>query len=160
MKKSAFAAFLLLSLCGAARAQMAPPAVDASTAPVRPRTIEDIYQGGRYRDPFIPLTGASAMTTVSKEFVLEDFSIHELQLKGIMRDGAGAYALLIDQTTRAGFILRDGRLYDYKNKRIPGVTGRIDLPQKSVVLVTVDKDVQTLRLGEDEDEDKKDPEEG
>jgi hypothetical protein len=133
--------------------------VDGSSDTVRPKSIEDIYTGGKLRDPFVALGGAGGAPSSSvTDFDMADFSIHELELKGIMRDKNGAFAMLIDESTRTGFILRRGRVYTYKNERVPGVTGRINLAQKTVVLITVDKDVQTLRLGEDEEEGEDDEE--
>ncbi|MBI2361757.1 MAG: hypothetical protein HYV15_00005, partial [Elusimicrobia bacterium] len=78
----------------------------------------------------------------------ENFSIHSLELKGLMRDKKGHTALLFDAATATAFVLRGGRVYDPKKKPIPGVTGTIKMEQKTVTLMTADKDVQTLRLGE------------
>jgi hypothetical protein len=61
-------------------------------------------------------------------------------------------ALLVDMNSRFPFILRGGRLYDMRKKPVKGVTGVIKPAQKTVTLTTADKDVQTLRLGEDADE--------
>ena len=89
------------------------------------------------------------MTAEAKEFTLEDFSIQNLELRGIMKDRQGSFAVLLDIDSRTGFILRNGKLYDYKKKHIPGVKGQISLPQKSVTLTTEDKDTRTFRLGEE-----------
>ncbi len=145
---SILAAFLLPAAVFAA-----PAGVDRSTGPARPRTVEDIYQGAKYRDPFRKVTAAASRSAASKaEFEIQDFSIHEVELKGIMKDGKGSFAVIVDIATGASLVLRKGRVYTFRNKRIPGVTGRINVAQKTVVLLTADKDVQTLRLGEDDDE--------
>ena len=134
------------------------PEVSESTGGVRALGVDDVYGGAKLRDPFTKLTGGgvvaptSAAADAPKEFDPEEFSIHQLELKGIMRDKAGLTALLTDMNTHFTFILRGGRLYDMKKKAVPGVTGVIQLAQKSVTLTTADKDVQTLRLGEDADE--------
>ncbi|OIO05303.1 MAG: hypothetical protein AUJ52_13920 [Elusimicrobia bacterium CG1_02_63_36] len=116
-------------------------------------TIDDLYKGGRFRDPFRKVTaGETNVSREDKEFSMETFSIHSLKLKGVMREKGGAYAILIDEETATGFILKQKRLYTYKNEKIPGVTGKINIEQKTVTLITDDKDVQTLRLGEEETE--------
>ncbi|MEK9145958.1 MAG: hypothetical protein AAB339_10140, partial [Elusimicrobiota bacterium] len=79
----------------------------------------------------------------------QEFSIHLLNLKGILKDRRGSYAILTD-TLGGSFLLKDGKLFDYKNKPLPGVTGAIQPKQKSVTLMTPDKDVQVLRIGEEE----------
>ena len=55
---------------------------------------------------------------------------------------------------------RDLLVLKRKNEKIPGVSGRINVAQKSVTLITDEKDVQTLRLGEDEEDSDEDPEGG
>lgn len=144
---------ILAALLFPTAALAAPAGVDRSTGPARPRTVEDIYQGAKYRDPFRAVTAAASRSAASKAgFRIEDFSIHEVELKGIMKDSKGSSAILVDIATGASLVLRKGRVYTFKDKRIPGVTGRINVAQKTVILLTADKDVQTLRLGGDEDE--------
>ncbi|TPW21033.1 MAG: hypothetical protein FD126_1095 [Elusimicrobia bacterium] len=133
------------------------PEVAESTGGVKILGVDDVYGGTKLRDPFMKLSGggvvaAAAVAAPPKEFDPEEFSIHQLELKGIMRDKAGMMALLSDMNTHFTFILRGGRLYDMRKKAVPGVTGVIQLVQKTVTLTTADKDVQTLRLGEDADE--------
>lgn len=133
-------------------APAAPAGMAASTAPAQP-TVQDIYGGDAYRDPFMKLgaAGAQAVAAPVAEFKVEDFSIHTLELKGIMRDRGGPIAVLVDTSTHASFTLRGGRLYGPKKKTIPGVTGTVRPDRKTVTLMTADKDVQTLRLGENAD---------
>lgn len=130
------------------------PEVDASTGGVRALGVDDIYGGAKLRDPFMKLAGAGAAAAAAppKDYDPEEFSIHQLELKGIMRDKAGMTALLVDLSSRFPFILRGGRLYDMRKKPVKGVTGVIKPAQKTVTLSTADKDVQILRLGEDADE--------
>ena len=47
-------------------------------------------------------------------------------------------------------MLRAGKFYNDRNKLVPGISGRIRLKQKTVELVTAEKDVQVFRLGEEE----------
>ena len=69
----------------------------------------------------------------------------------------GPYALFASESGGT-YMLRAGRLYNDRNKPIPGITGRIKLKQKTVELITAEKDVQVFRLGEDEkDKDKEKP---
>lgn len=139
-----------------ATATTAAAGVKSSTA-APSVTPADLYGGGKLRDPFAPLLGAggvgAAMQVVAPAaFNMEEFSIHGLDLKGIMKDPKGSFAVLVETKSGTGFILRDGRLYDYKGKPVAGVTGVIRPRQKSVMLQTPDRDVQWLRLGEKEDE--------
>ena len=141
----------LLTLAGTAGAAApAPAAVAVSTAAAKPLTVDDIYGGGKFRDPFMKLAGAgvAAAPVAAKDYDPEAFSIHSLELKGLMKDKKGFVALLFDASTSTAFVLKGGRVYDPKKKPIPGITGTIKMEQKTVTLMTADKDVQTLRLGE------------
>jgi len=164
-------AFVFFLIAGASNvcAADAIDAVDqivADSTSTPKRTIEDLYRGDRYRDPFAKLSlGESSVAREEKEFSLETFSIHALKLKGILKEKGATYAILVEEESGMGFMLRKRRLYTYKNEVIPGVSGRINVVQKSVTLLTDEKDVQTLRLGEEEedeeegeDEDQKDEE--
>ncbi|MBI3300027.1 MAG: hypothetical protein HYZ75_17820 [Elusimicrobia bacterium] len=144
---------LLLALCAASAAAnppAAPAAAPAVAASTKSLSVEEIYGAARLRDPFMKLMGAGivAPTKAIKEYDPEEFSIHTLELKGVLRDKSGPMALLIDPGTNMSFILRGGKLFDGKRKPVPGVTGSVKIGQKTVTLMTADKDVQTLRLGE------------
>ncbi|MFA6092446.1 MAG: hypothetical protein WCU88_07330 [Elusimicrobiota bacterium] len=148
----------LIGECAAAgAAPAAVSAVAASTDAVKPMTVADLYNGSRYRDPFrAPDSGAgpgagAAVAAASPQEEGAGFSIHSLNLKGILKESVGASAVLVDPRNGIGYLLKNGRLFDYKNHRIPGVTGVVQIRQKSVMLMTPDKDVQMLRLGEEED---------
>lgn len=156
MRGSAWsAAGVLLACClGPGRGQAAPLGVSASSETTK--TVTDLYKGSR--DPFrMPSAGGGggAAAAPAEPFKLDDFNIHTLDLKGIMADKGGSIAILVDNRFQLSFILRGGFVYSGK-KRVPGVTGTIHRRQKSVTLITTDKDVQTLRLGETE-EDLKNP---
>ncbi len=147
---------ILISCAFSAHAADAVDRVDQlvaeSTGAVR-MTISDLYRGDRYRDPFVVLQpGEVAVTSEQREFSFETFSIHALKLKGIMKEKKETYAILVDEELRMSFMLRKGKVLTFKNEAIPGVSGRINAAQKSVTLLTEEKDVQTLRLGEDEEE--------
>ena len=128
-----------------ATAAGAAPAVAASTA--APANAAQIYTAAALRDPFTR-AGAAAMKVASRAFAAMDFNIHNLSLKGIIRDDVSDYALLGDNTFGVSFILRKGRLYDEKSKRVSGVTGSLDMKRRMVRVVASDGDVQILRLGE------------
>lgn len=82
----------------------------------------------------------------------EEFSIHDLLLKGILKGKAGDYAIFAGAGSGASFLLEGGKLLDASGKPIPGVSGMVRAAQKSVQLTTKDGDVQILKLGEEEEE--------
>ncbi|MFH2202515.1 MAG: hypothetical protein ABIJ96_05340 [Elusimicrobiota bacterium] len=128
--------------------------VAASSAAVKPRTVNDIYTGAHYRNPFtaVAIKSGGISFAAAAAWDPADFNIHELDLKGLLRDKNGAFAILTDRLAGVGFMLRKGKLYDYRNNLIPDVTGKINVAQKTVYLITSEKDVQTLHLGEDKDD--------
>lgn len=111
-----------------------------------------IYTAEKLRDPFQKSGGSSAgaANPGGQPFNPEDFNIHNLSLRAVMTDAAADYALLSDRSLGMSFILRKGKVYDAKNKPIPGITGTINIKQKSATLMSRDKDVQVLKLGEEE----------
>ena len=115
-------------------------------------TVSTLYTGDHYRDPFVAASAggprkprASARAPVSAD-------IHELQLRGIMKDSVSDFALFTAEDGSV-FLLRGSRLYGAGNKRVPGITGRIRIKQKRAGLVTADKDVQIYNLGESSEAD-------
>ncbi|MDD5302212.1 MAG: hypothetical protein PHS14_03810 [Elusimicrobia bacterium] len=155
---------LLLATAGSAKAGPAPSPIAAASAvaastgaahlPIgaSTQTVSSIYTGDRVRDPFLPaaMGGArSRRTEDAKTEGPEVVDIHGMMLRGIMKDPKIDYALF---TSEGGgsYLLRGGRLYNERNKPVPGITGAIKLKQKTVELITSDKDVQVFRLGEDE----------
>jgi len=134
-----------------AQAAAAPPA--AATLGSSTATISTLYTGDRVRDPFLSsaMGGGSSRKPAEKGEGGEPevVDIHALTLRGIMKDSAKDYALFSAESG-SSYLLRDGKLFDERNKRVPGVTGKIKLKQKTVELMTAEKDVQVYRLGEDE----------
>lgn len=114
------------------------------------QNVKDVYQVGGQRDPFIPLTGGAAARPVAaaSSFSEKDgpvtINIHEAELKALMGTGKKLMALIHDPVSHTTYILKRGRLYDRKDKRVPGISGAIQ--GKSVLLMTKDKDVQWLKL--------------
>ena len=139
-------AFLLLA--GRAAFAAAPAAPAVSTTAVIPSAI---YTAERLRDPFIPFSAGGGSVS-SKPYNADDFSIHNLSLRGIMKDTTVDYALFTDKTVGATFILRRGKLYDPKNKVVAGIAGKLKVKEKWAQLETRDHDVQIFRLGEEEKE--------
>lgn len=146
----------------------AAPAAAISTSPLSisvGSTIEEIYAGATLRDPFVAVAGAAravAAATAPGETPIpagtvpsEDFSIHSLELKGVMEDRTGGFAILVDPKFAASFVLKRGKLFDVRNKPVPGVTGFVKAKQKSVMLVGPgpDRDKRILTMAEKEEED-------
>lgn len=133
-----------------------PPAVSSAALAASTMTVSSIYTGDRVRDPFTPASGGGARrggpaTDADKiPDANEPPDIHALSLRGIMKDRGSDYALFGSETGES-FLLRGGRLYNGRGKPVPGITGRIRPKQKSVELVTPEKDVQVYRLGETEE---------
>lgn len=153
------AAVLIGSAASAAPAPAAPaPAVRASTAAavaappmlgLSTYTVSTLYTGDRVRDPFLAASmgGVSRVREKGAPVVAD---IHTMQLRGIMKDGQTDFALFsADDGT--SLVLRGGRLYDDRNKPVPGISGRIHIKQKRAELMTADKDVQIYSLGEMDD---------
>ncbi|HAM34329.1 MAG TPA: hypothetical protein DEB40_09215 [Elusimicrobia bacterium] len=145
------AAFLFWGLT-ASRAYAASPAdvpseVKASSAAAA--SVSSIYTAERLRDPFARWGGSRG---AARPFSMDDFSIHKLSLRGIMKDSVSDFALFVDNEFGATFLLRRGRLYDGKNKAVPAVGGSINFREKMATLTAAEGDVQVFRLGEEEKE--------
>lgn len=156
---------LLLATAGSASAGPAPSpdAVAASTAAApsplaaSTQTVSSIYTGDRVRDPFLPAAMGATSARRSEDAKTEGpevVDIHGMTLRGIMRDPKIDYALFASEAGGT-YLLRGGKLYNERNKVVPGITGAIRLKQKTVELITRDKDVQVFRLGEEEKEKEK-----
>ncbi|PIR15981.1 MAG: hypothetical protein COV48_11380 [Elusimicrobia bacterium CG11_big_fil_rev_8_21_14_0_20_64_6] len=150
---------LLLASAGSASAAPAPVVSTSSVLPIgaSTQTVSSLYTGDRVRDPFLPASMGSARVH-RVEDVKNDgpevVDIHGFMLRGLMTDRRVSYALF---TAEGGgtYLLRGGRLYNERNKRVPGISGSIKLKQKTVELIAPDKDVQVFRLGEDDKEQEK-----
>lgn len=153
MKRALIVTATLLGLgLRAATAQAAAVSTAAASSEVQASTtvtVASIYTVDRLRDPFLRW-GASKGP--ARPFSLEDFSIHKLSLRGLMKDAASDFALFVDNEAAVSFLLRRGRLYDLKNKPVPGVGGSINIKEKMATLTAPEGDVQVFRLGEEEKE--------
>ena len=157
---------LLLTTAGPAQAGPAPssPAHVASSSAAAhlpigasTQTVSSIYTGDRSRDPFLPAAmGATSSRRYegTKSDGPEVVDIHGMMLRGILKDSKIDYALFSSESGGT-YLLRGGRLYNERNKPVPGITGAIRSKQKTVELIAPDKDVQIFRLGEDDKEKEK-----
>lgn len=125
----------------------ASPFAEVKLSTATPASIDEIYTADKLRDPFLKGTSAAAGNLPVKSYNPDDFSIHNLSLRGVMKDAGVDYALFSDITLGVSFVLRKGKLYDYKERVVPGVSGTLDIKQKMVRLVTREKDFQQFRLG-------------
>jgi len=146
--------FALIAAAAQAADPAAPLGIGEST-----HTISSLYTGDRVRDPFLPPSmGAARPTRTAEEGGgPEVIDIHGFQLRGILKDPSSDFAIFAAEGGQT-FLLRAGLLYDGRNKRVPGMTGRIRLKQKRVELITADKDVQVFVLGESDANKDKDKE--
>ena len=151
---------LLLATAGSASAGPAPTPIvvakstGAAQMPIgaSTQTVSSIYTGDRVRDPFLPAAMGGTSTrrvTDAKTGGPEVVDIHGMTLRGIMKDSKIDYALFSSEGGGT-YLLRGGKLYNERNKPVPGISGAIKLKQKTVELITPDRDVQVFRLGEDE----------
>ena len=124
-------------------ASTAPVHADLDAAPAA--DVGSIYTVDRQRDPFTRWGGGHGR---ARAFSPQDFSIHKLSLRGILRGSGTNFALFVDNDAGWGFLLRKGRLYDPKKKAVPGVAGVIK--GKTVTLIAPEGDVQVFQVGKAE----------
>jgi hypothetical protein len=117
-----------------------PPVVKISTSTAKNQVPRYVYKGDKYRDPFIPLTG-SGFSSINSDAVPTP-NIGSLSLKGIVDDGNKRMAVI----TGGGitFVLKDGRLFDNRNRQIRGISGYIK--KNSVILIGADRTSKELNL--------------
>lgn len=135
----------------------ASPAAGQVTVSTQPATAAVAYRPANPRDPMIPsnvygdLTGTGSLRTKSDvpaaSVETGTFTIHELTLTGILVDSRGRQALLRDAAGNL-YTLKAGRLNDSMKMKVPGVSGVVN--GKQVTLMTADKEVHHLTLGEKE----------
>ena len=148
---TALSAALFCSVAAAAVAPPSPPAPVVMPIGITTYTVSTLYTGDRVRDPFLPQSVGGPAHPKGRRDGPTVVDIHALQLRGLMKDAASEFALFSTDGGQA-LVLRGGSLYDGRNKRVPGITGRIRMKQKRAELITADKDVQIFSLGETDDE--------
>jgi len=102
-----------------------------------------IYQGDRYRDPFIPLAGSGIPVQILSSTGKSTFDPNSLTLKGIISTKTGRIAML-KQTNGARYMIKDGKIFDNKNKSVKGFAGIVK--EKSIVIIDSEKKVTELKL--------------
>ncbi|HAM39121.1 MAG: hypothetical protein A2474_07000 [Elusimicrobia bacterium RIFOXYC2_FULL_34_12] len=113
------------------------PTIPEYVPPLPPKKY--VYKGTAYRDPLLPGGGGmaySALTTSgdgAETFTSEKLAT--LQLKGIFKDKS-TNAAIIGDTSGGSYILKNGKIYNRRNKIVIGVSGVIS--KKSVTLICDD----------------------
>jgi len=106
------------------RQTIVTPAPVVKPEPVKTKKIVYVYQGHRFRDPFIPLTGG-LVTSKKLSEKLTAGNLRSFVVKGIIEDEKGKIALL---TAPGGknYLLKEGKLIDSEGKTITGIKGTIE----------------------------------
>ena len=135
----------------AKQVQMPKPKIKEYVPPPPPPRYA--YKGGTYRDPLIPGGGASSYSSLNVAGEGEETMTGEkmvtLQLKGIFMDEKIGNIAIVSETSGNSYILKNGKLYNKKNKDIKGVTGVIG--KKVVTLISSDTKIE-LKLKKIEEE--------
>ncbi|MFA5858348.1 MAG: hypothetical protein WC955_04715 [Elusimicrobiota bacterium] len=97
--------------------------VKFDTSTVRPIVVWS-YDGDRYRDPFIQLTGDSYVYMMRASTMAVQPDVASLQIRGILSDKSGQYAILTDRMGLS-FILKNGKLIDPKGNIVEKIAGNI-----------------------------------
>ena len=102
------------------------------------------YKGGMYREPLIPGGGSSSYSSSSMAGEGSETMTNEkmatLQLKGIFRDVKTGNIAIVAETSGGSYILKNGKLYDRKNKIVKGAAGVIG--KNSVTLFSNDTKIE------------------
>ncbi len=146
---------LLMGLIGLTLAFASPAyaeTVEASTVPAVVSEMnaetEYVYQGDRFRDPFLPLAGQGALELppMSQDDLV--FKASDMELKGIIGSRTGRMGLL-----RSGgggiYVVKDGKILDSKRKAVKGFVGIVK--EKSLVLIGPNNQVTELKLKKESD---------
>lgn len=116
-----------------------PPAVPSQTAkPQVAKKITYVYQGHRFRDPFIPLTGGLVKSAKLAE-KLTVTSLRSFSVKGIIEDEKEKIALLSAPGGK-NYVLKEGNLIDSEGKAVPEIKGKIE--KNKVIFFLADTKVE------------------
>ncbi len=98
------------------------------------------YQGVKYKNPFISPKGGVTVSLGEGEINLQG-----LKLDGIIVAKEGSYAL-ISEAGGNSYIVKKGRFYDRRNKKVPGVKATV---HKDKVIVSTKKGIKILKIEEE-----------
>lgn len=115
-----------------------PPPAATKPEPTKAKKMAYVYQGHRFRDPFVPLTGGLATSKKLSE-KLTATNLRSFSVKGIIEDEKGKIVLL---TAPGGknYILKEGKLVNAEGKIIPEVKGNIE--KNKIIFLTADGKVE------------------
>lgn len=140
---------LLLQACGnddilddGNCAYVKPPIISNNTQPQKKEESRYVYKGDRSKDPFIAISGESAVSTISGDVVVP--AVGGLTLKGILNDGKNALAIIAGNGVT--YTLKHGKLYDNRQRIIKGFSGIIS--SDKVIIRGQDNTTKELRLRE------------
>ncbi|MDO8734176.1 MAG: hypothetical protein Q7K21_03340 [Elusimicrobiota bacterium] len=127
--------FLPFIACGKKESKQSTRQVAPRPKPKMPEyvppapTPKYTYKGNAYRDPLIPRGGSSSYSSSSMTGEGSETMTNEkmttLQLKGIFRDEKTGNIAIVAESSGGSYILKNGKLYDRKNKLVKGVAGVI-----------------------------------
>lgn len=117
------------------KANLKPP-----EPPVKKVLPKYVYNGSKYRDPFIPLTGKGLAFKGLQQIKIP--SIDYLVLKGIIDDGKEKMAIL--SGGGASYILKGSYLYDSRRRLVEGISGAIK--KDSVIMIDASKKTKTIKI--------------
>ncbi len=104
-----------------------------------------VFKGDRFRDPFIPLVGASLGYEGPRASAepLSPFNPSNVEVKGIIKTTSGRWAVL---RTSEGvtYLVQNGKIYDPKRKPVEGY--QCVVKEKSVVVMGPGKQESELLL--------------
>lgn len=155
-----FCSFLVS--CGDKKTQQAPPPVPkARTEKVeKPKKVvppKYEFKGSMFRD-FLQSALSKAGPSTDKKRIepKEDlsrpetivFNFDSVRLRGFLSSGLDKFALISDDMGNS-FVLRDGKLYDIRQKIIPGASGLI---KKRSVVLTYKSQIKELSMKRFKDE--------
>ncbi len=104
-----------------------------------------VFKGDRFRDPFIPLVGASLGYEGPRASAepISPFNPSNVELKGIIKTTSGRWAVM---RTSEGvtYLIQNGKIYDPKRKPVEGF--QCVVKEKSVVVMGPGKQESELLL--------------
>lgn len=136
----------LLAGCGGSKTASAPPppppptVVEEPQVPPKVEVPKHEYGGEIYADPFVPLS-PTARAAGRDELIVPN--INSLMLKGIYTAGSRVIALL--EGDGAGYTIKGNRLYDTRDRMVPGYWCSINIDS---VVVTSGGVTRALKLRE------------